>query len=84
MVLTDEQLKQAEEQVLSVLGNSPTPYPPLELIDRLKSQQISEFLVRAAIWYLIDRNEVELTRDRLLKRLESRRVEEVAESVNGW
>ena len=80
VVLTDEQLEQAEERVLKVLENSHEPYSPLQLIDQLKAQQISEFLARAAIWYLIDRNEVELTWDRRLRRLESRPVG----GTSGW
>ncbi|CAA9584548.1 MAG: hypothetical protein AVDCRST_MAG59-5291 [uncultured Thermomicrobiales bacterium] len=66
MVLTDEELVQIEKQVLSELEKEPTPYAPRELITRLRDRH-SEHLIRAAIWYLIDRNEVELTRDRLLK-----------------
>ncbi|MDQ3043952.1 MAG: hypothetical protein M3R06_02200 [Chloroflexota bacterium] len=70
MVLTEEQLEQTELQVLSVLESSVSPYPPLQLIDRLKKDKmIPESLIRAAIWYLIDRNEVELTPDRRLRRL---------------
>ncbi len=77
MVLTDEQLKQTEERILAELERSARPYPPLELIRQLKAQQISEYLIRAAIWYLIDRNEVELTSDRRLRRPAPDRVEGV-------
>lgn len=68
MVLTDEELTRAEERVLSVLQESPTPSVPRAVIDRLTSENLAEPLVRAAIWYLIDRNAVELTWDRRLRR----------------
>lgn len=68
MVITEAELVQTEEQVLSFLERTNVPSSPVELIDQLKHQQVAEHLIRAAIWYLIDRNEIEFTRDRLLKR----------------
>jgi len=68
VVLTDEQLKHAEAHVLSIVSESPSSYRPRDVIDRLNAQGISEYLVRAAIWYLIDRNAIELTWDRRLRR----------------
>lgn len=68
MVLSDEALDRAERQVLAVLERAREPYPPRLLIDELKAEpDLPEPLVRAAIWYLIDRYAVELTRDRLLR-----------------
>jgi hypothetical protein len=69
VVLNEADLVQTEEQVLSMLEGSAMPFSPVDLIDQLKARHVSEFLVRAAIWYLIDKNEIELTRDRLLKRV---------------
>ncbi len=67
MVLTDEELTRAEEQVLSLLQELPAPASPLLVINRLKDENLAEPLIRAAIWYLIDRNAVQLTWDRRLK-----------------
>lgn len=78
MVLEDRQLDQTESRVLAELESSGQPYPPRELINRLREQNISEALVRAAIWYLIDRHQVELTRDRLLRRLEAPQRDDLA------
>ena len=68
MVLTNEALDRAEREVLSVLERAAEPYPPRKLIDELMSEDdLPEPLLRAAIWYLIDRYAVVLTRDRLLR-----------------
>ncbi|MGH2532865.1 MAG: hypothetical protein ACRDJW_11255 [Thermomicrobiales bacterium] len=67
MVLTDEELQQAEETILLFLRRSATPYAPARLLEDLARAGISEYVARAAIWYLIDRDEVELTRDRKLE-----------------
>ena len=69
MVLTEEQLVEAENQIIELLERSPTPYPPLQLIQELTSDHMTEYVIRAAIWYLIDRNEIELTWNRQLQRL---------------
>lgn len=80
MVLSNEALERAERRVLAELARATEPYPPRRLIAELAADpDLSEPLLRAAIWYLIDRYEVELTRDRLL-RLPARR--EVAEGVS--
>lgn len=81
MVLEDKQLDQTETQVLAELDRSGKPYHPRELIDHLRAQDVSEALARAAIWYLIDRHEVELTPDRLLRRLSTPRRDELAVGV---
>jgi hypothetical protein len=68
VVLSDEALNRAEHRVLSVLEQAKEPYPPRQLIDELESDpELTEPLLRAAIWYLIDRYAVELTRDRQLR-----------------
>lgn len=68
MVLSNPELDKAEQHVLSILDRQTSPYSPVELIRDLRAQSISESLARAAIWYLIDRYEIELTWDRRLRR----------------
>lgn len=69
MVLSNPELDHAEAQVLSILDRQTSPYSPVDLIRDLRDQRISEAMARAAIWYLIDRYEVELTWDRQLRRV---------------
>lgn len=71
MVASADELRTAETGILSVLEASPSPFSPAELVSRLKAEGISEYATRVALWYLIDRNLIELTLDRLL-RLRSR------------
>ena len=67
MVLNNPDLDRAEQQVLAILHRHASPYSPVALIQELRGHQISEGLARAAIWYLIDRYEIELTWDRQLQ-----------------
>jgi hypothetical protein len=83
MVLTDEDLTRAEQEVLSVLQESPTPSSPRAVIERLKDHGFAEPLIRAAIWYLIDRNAVELTWDRCLRRVEASSDFDVSSFASG-
>jgi hypothetical protein len=69
MVLNNPELERAEQEALSILDQQSSPYSPVELIRDLRNQQVSESVARAAIWYLIDRYEVELTWDRQLRRV---------------
>ncbi len=54
-------LGSVEQEVLRTLRESETGYSPANLIYSLKQSGLSEDLVRVAVWYLIDRAEVELT-----------------------
>lgn len=69
MVLSNPELERAEQEALSILDQQSSPYSPVDLIRDLRDRQISESVARAAIWYLIDRYEVELTWDRQLRRV---------------
>lgn len=69
MVLNNPELERAEQEALSILDQQSSPYSPVDLIRDLRNQQVSESVARAAIWYLIDRYEVELTWDRQLRRV---------------
>ena len=69
MVLTEEQLVAAEQRIIAYLDPSDAPVSPLKLIEDLRTDQASEYVLRAAIWYLIDRNEIELTLNRHLRRM---------------
>ncbi len=84
MVLSEAELVHTEEQVLSLLEGSATPVSPVDLIDQLKARHVSEVLVRAAIWYLIDRDEIELTRDRQLRRVGAGSPVGMVESAQRW
>jgi hypothetical protein len=67
MVLTEQDLDRAETSILSLLQNADAPVPPEEVIKTLRSQNYSEFLLRAAIWILIDHQRIEFTKFRLLR-----------------
>ncbi len=62
-----EELNQVEQAILGVLRESPAPMSPYELVDALKRLGWEEGIVRAAMWYLIDREEIDLTVDRQLR-----------------
>lgn len=67
MVLSDQDLDMAEERILSILREEHEPVEPTKLFDQLADQGVSPLLARAAIWYLIDRAAIALTRTRLLE-----------------
>jgi hypothetical protein len=73
MVLTEQELESAEAKVLSLLAKEPEPIPPRQVIVNLEKQDVSEYQARAAIWILIDRHKIELTRDLLLRVTEAGR-----------
>jgi hypothetical protein len=71
LVLTNADLTRAERRILRTLEEFPGPTSPRVIIDLLKREEFPEPLIRAAIWYLIDRNALELTRDRMLRRADA-------------
>jgi len=66
MVLTNEEIDRAEAEIQSILSSETEPIRPTVLFELLQKRGISEILARAAVWYLIDRNLVDLTSKRLL------------------
>jgi DNA-binding transcriptional regulator PaaX len=66
VVLTDQEIDQAEAAILSTLKSAPEPLSPSRLIELLKEQGISEYPARAAMWILLDRQWIDLSSDRLL------------------
>jgi hypothetical protein len=67
MVLTRGDLLRAEQGILDIFKDSDASYSPARLMERLEQRGIPEYSARVAIWYLIDRNLIELTMDRLLR-----------------
>jgi hypothetical protein len=67
MVATADELRTAETGILAALADAQAPFSPADLVDLLKAKGISEYSTRVALWYLIDRNRIELTMDRLLR-----------------
>lgn len=63
MILTDPALAEAEQAVLGTLRGSQDPYTSKDLIERLKARGYHDDVIRAAIWYLIDRMQIHLTAD---------------------
>jgi hypothetical protein len=67
MVLTNEELNQAEDAILSIVDAAAEPVPPEDVIGTLRSKGFSEFPLRAALWILLDRRKIEFTRQRLVR-----------------
>jgi hypothetical protein len=59
----EEMLDKAER---SILVETRTEVPPVQLIRTLKSKGIDEYSIRAAIWILIDDGKIKMTHDRKL------------------
>jgi len=63
--------KTTEELILEILEKAGKPCSPRELIDRFKQEKdLGETAIREAIWELIDRGEVSLTKDRKFQRIQ--------------
>lgn len=67
MVASADELKMAEKGILIAIRNAPVPFSPADLVAHLEGEGISEYSTRVALWYLIDRNRIELTMNRLLR-----------------
>ncbi len=63
MVTLDVTLEQAETKIRQTVQGSNEAYSPIELIRHLTREGMGEDIVRVAIWYLLDRHEIELTPD---------------------
>lgn len=57
----DEMLWRAEDAILRI---ATTPTPTSILIDKLRTEKIDEYFVRAAILFLMDRGRIRMTEDR--------------------
>jgi hypothetical protein len=66
VVAVDRELHEVEQELLATLQASGMPYPPAKLIAELKRSGRREDLIRAAMWFLIDRGLIQLTPDRKL------------------
>jgi hypothetical protein len=68
--LSNEQISHAEAQILRELDSEPGPRKPREVFESIRAEHwLSDTVLRAALWYLIDRNAIELTTDlRVLRR----------------
>jgi hypothetical protein len=58
-------LARAEAGILELM-RAEAPFRPAALIERLAGRGVPERFVRLALWYLIDRDEVRFSLDRLL------------------
>ena len=56
----DTNLESVESEVLRVIEDAEEPYSLVGLIQHLKSRGVRDSAVRAALWHLIDRTDVEL------------------------
>ena len=66
MVAVDRELREVEQELLATLQEAGGPYAPAKLIDDLKRSGRREDVIRAAMWFLIDRGLIWLTPDRKL------------------
>jgi hypothetical protein len=70
MELTNEEIDRAEAQILRELDERPGLRRPREVINAVRHEHgLSESVLRAAIWYLIDRNVIDLTTDLRVQRI---------------
>ncbi len=67
MAPTQDDLKRAANEILVLLQDAEISYSPTQLLERLEQRGISQYAARVAIWYLIDRNLIELTLNRMLR-----------------
>ena len=65
MRVSTEEIRLAEDAVISEVQASDVPVRPIDVIDVLR-QRMPEDLVRFVIWQLIDRNRIVLDRNLLL------------------
>lgn len=63
---TEDELARAEDEIRAYLQEAGAPSSPLELFDKLRQQNFSEYIMRLALWSLIDRDEIVITSDRML------------------
>jgi DNA-binding transcriptional regulator PaaX len=61
MVVQAPEIERAEQEVLKAVGSGLSN--PAVLIEKLATRGFDEELIRAAIWFLIDRGWLDLTRD---------------------
>lgn len=70
MELTNEEIDRAEAQILRELDAHPGQRRPRDVIDAIRREHgSSDSVLRAAIWYLIDRNIIDLTTDLRVQRI---------------
>jgi hypothetical protein len=73
MGLSNEEIDQAEQQILLELQRNPGLRRPREVINKIRDEHgLSDTALRAAIWYLIDRNVIDLTADLRVQRIAAR------------
>jgi hypothetical protein len=70
MGLSNDEIDQAERQILLELQRNPGLRRPREVINKIRDEHgLSDSALRAAIWYLIDRNLIALTPDLRVQRV---------------
>lgn len=63
---TENELIQAENEIRDFIRESGSPFNPLDLFAKLRKAHFSEYVMRLALWSLIDRDEILITPDRKL------------------
>jgi predicted RNA binding protein with dsRBD fold (UPF0201 family) len=67
VVLTNEEIDQAEDAILAVLEDEDEPLSPERLIELLRERQIADFPSRAAMWSLIADHRIDFTIAQMLQ-----------------
>lgn len=69
MGLSNDEIDRAEAHILRELERNPGQHRPREIINKIRDEHgLSDTALRAAIWYLIDRNLINLTADLRVQR----------------
>ncbi len=63
MAITRSYLGDVEEQILSIVRQADGPYPSAEVIRQLSDEGVATSHVKTAMWFLVDRNAVDLSMD---------------------
>jgi hypothetical protein len=71
MIVIDTELERAEQKIVGAFEAQLTMIAPARIIEILRANGVSDEIARIAIWHLIDRDQLELTKDRMLRLLPS-------------
>jgi hypothetical protein len=63
MVDVDPEFEHAERAILAFLRQRRTSISAVDVIERMKKQDIPEYFVRFALWHLINRGRIDLSMD---------------------
>jgi hypothetical protein len=66
-VFAKGELEQVQQSIEETVRSANEPYRPSELIAAVRGRGFPEELVRAALWFLIDAQRIQLTSERRLQ-----------------